>query len=110
MITPAAMAGGTDSGIEGTISVSPSRPGPQRIGETGRAPAGQVAFVVHKGEEQVAAFTTDAEGHFHVALPPGHYSVGRNDAGAAIGRWHFDTDVVTGKVTKVDWTADSGMR
>jgi hypothetical protein len=27
-----------------------------------------------------------------------------------IGRWRFEADVVAGQTTKVNWTADSGMR
>jgi hypothetical protein len=58
----------------------------------------------------VKTFTTDGEGRFQVALPPGHYVILREDAGARIGRWHFEADVVAGEMTKVNWTADSGMR
>ncbi|MGH8095486.1 MAG: hypothetical protein ACREIF_18795 [Chthoniobacterales bacterium] len=98
------------SGVEGIISVSPSRPGPQRINEPSKAPAAKTAFVVKKGAATVASFTTDAEGHFQVSLPPGHYLICREDPGAAIGHWRFEVDVVAGKMTTVDWTGDSGMR
>ena len=57
----------------------------------------------------MASFTTDGEGSFRILLPPGHYVVARPDAGL-IGHWHFETDVVAGKITKVQWTGDSGMR
>jgi hypothetical protein len=98
------------SGIEGVLSVSPSRPGPQRADAPSKAPVAKTAFVVMKGEEKVASFTTDAQGHFQVSLPAGHYLVRREDPGAAIGHWRFDVDVVAGKMTTVDWTGDSGMR
>ncbi len=98
------------SGIEGTISVSPSRPGPIRKDGPTSAPAPDLQFVVKNGESTVARFTTDAEGHFQVSLPPGHYVVLREDAGAAMGHWHFEADVIAGKVAKVQWTGDSGMR
>ena len=97
------------SGIEGVVSVSPSHPGPAREGIPNSAPAGNIAFEVKKGEEKVASFTTDGEGSFRILLPPGHYVVARPDAGL-IGHWHFETDVVAGKITKVQWTGDSGMR
>ena len=61
-------------------------------------------------KKAIASFTTDAEGHFQVPLPPGHYVISRKDAGAAIGEWRFEADVGIGKVTKVRWTGDSGMR
>ena len=97
-------------GIDGVIFVSPSRPGPQRIDVPNSAPAPNVTFVVKKENERVAFFTTDREGRFQVALPPGHYTVSREDPGARVGRWHFEADVATGQVTRVQWTGDSGMR
>ncbi len=103
--TPAA-----DSGIEGVITVSPARPGPQREGMPSKAPVADTAFVVRQGEKTVASFKTDATGRFRVTLPPGHYIVSREDSGAAIGNWRFEIDVAAGKMATVDWTADSGMR
>jgi hypothetical protein len=98
------------SGIEGTILVSPSRPGPITKDGSSVAPVGNVQFVVKAGDATVKTFTTDGEGRFQVALPPGHYAVLREGAGAGIGRWRFEADVVAGQVTKLNWTADSGMR
>jgi hypothetical protein len=99
------------SGIEGTILVSPSRPGPIRKDEgPSIAPVGNAQFVVKAGDATVKTFTTDGEGRFQVALPPGHYVVLREGAAPRIGRWRFEADVVAGQVTKVNWTADSGMR
>jgi hypothetical protein len=104
--TPAAVS----SGIEGVIMVSPSRPGPTRKDGPTSAPAGNLEFAVKKADAKVAAFTTDAEGRFRVSLPPGHYTVLREDPGAKVGHWRFETDVKPGEVTKVQWTGDSGMR
>ena len=98
------------SGIEGLIMVSPSHPGPIRKDRPNAKPAGNVKFVVKTTDAQIASFTTDAEGRFHVSLPPGHYTVTREDPGARIGRWRWEADVKSGEVTKVQWTADSGMR
>lgn len=99
------------SGIEGTISVSPTHPGPIRKGEElSVAPVRNTQFVVKAGDAIVKTFTTNGEGRFQVALPPGHYVVLRQGAGIGIGRWQFEADVVAGQVTKVNWTADSGMR
>jgi hypothetical protein len=67
-------------------------------------------FVVKAGDARVATFTTDGEGRFQVALPPGHYVIMREGASPRIGRWRFEADVVAGQMTKVNWTADSGMR
>ena len=102
--TPAA------SGIAGVIMVSPSRPGPIRKDGPSAAPAGNVEFVVKKADARVASFTTDAEGRFRVLLPPGHYTVLREDPGARIGHWRFEVEVVSGSIATVNWVADSGMR
>jgi hypothetical protein len=99
-----------DTGIDGVISVSPSRPGPQRIEVPNIAPAANLLFVVKKEDKTVATFTTDAEGRFQVRLVPGHYTVLREDPGARVGHWRFEADVVANQITKVHWTGDSGMR
>ena len=99
------------SGIEGTIAVSPIRGGPIRKGDgPSVAPVRNTEFVVKAGDAIVAKFTTDGEGRFQVALPPGRYLVAREGAVPRIGRWQFEADVVAGQMTKVNWTADSGMR
>ena len=99
------------SGIEGTVLVSPSRPGPIRKDDgPSVAPVRNAQFAVKAGDATVATFTTDGDGRFQVALPPGHYVIMREGAPPRIGRWRFEADVVAGQTTKVNWTADSGMR
>jgi hypothetical protein len=109
-VTMSQIVRATDSGIEGIISVSPARPGPTRVGEPDKVPVANTAFVVKQGDEKVTSFTTDAAGHFRLTLPPGHYIVTREEPGAAIGHWHFEVDVASGKMASVNWTGDSGMR
>ena len=100
------------SGIDGVITVSPSRPGPIRKDDPtgGAAPAGDLEFVVKSGERRVTSFKTDAEGRFHVSLPPGKYIIMREDPGARIGHWQFEAEIAPGQMLKVNWTGDSGMR
>jgi hypothetical protein len=98
------------SGIEGTVFVSPSRPGPITKDGPSVAPARNVKFLVKAGDATVKTFATDSEGRFQVALPPGHYVILREGAAPRIGRWRFEADVAAGQMTKVNWTADSGMR
>lgn len=110
LVSMAETSRGEVSGIDGVISMSPSRPGPLKKDAPETAPVGKIGFVVQRGNETVASFTTDAEGHFQVSVPPGHYTVSRQDAGAAIGHWRFEVDVVPNEVVKVNWVGDSGMR
>jgi hypothetical protein len=99
------------SGIEGTVLVSPSRPGPIRKDDgPSVAPVRNAQFAVKAGDATVKTFTTDGDGRFQVVLPPGHYVIMREGAPPRIGRWRFEADVVAGQTTKVNWTADSGMR
>ena len=98
------------SGIEGVILISPSHPGPIRKDQPNAAPAPNITFVVMRADERITSVTTDSEGRFHVSLPPGHYTVLRDDPGARIGHWRFEADVKPGEVTTVRWTADSEMR
>ena len=99
------------SGIEGMILVTPTRPGPIRKEEgASAAPVRNAQFAIKAGDATVKTFTTGNEGRFQVALPPGHYVIVREGAPPRIGRWRFEADVVAGQVTKVHWTADSGMR
>ena len=99
------------SGIEGTIVVSPTRPGPIRKEEgPSVAPVRNAQFAIKAGYGTIKTFTTDGEGRFQVVLPPGHYVIVREGAPPGIGRWRFESDVVAGQMTKVNWTADSGMR
>src|ERR1700704_5389553 len=94
------------SGIEGTIVVSPTRPGPIRKDEElSVARVSNAQFVVKAGDATVKTFTTDGDGRFQVALPPGHYVVLREEAAPRVGRWRFEADVVAGQMTKVNWTA-----
>jgi len=98
------------SGIEGVILVSPSHPGPTRLDQPNAAPAPNVTFAVMRDNARITSLTTDSEGRFRLSLPPGHYTVLRDDPGAKIGHWRFEADVKPGEVTTVRWTADSGMR
>ncbi len=98
------------SGIEGVILVSPSHPGPIRKDQPDAAPAPNVTFAVMRDNARITSLTTDSEGRFRLSLPPGHYTVLRDDPGAKIGHWRFEADVKPGEVTTVRWTADSGMR
>ena len=90
--------------------MSPSRPGPITKDGPSVARVPNVKFLVKAGDATVTTFTTDSQGRFQVALSPGHYVIVKDGPPLRIGRWRFEADVVAGQVTKVNWTADSGMR
>ena len=100
------------SGIKGTITISPIRPGPIKKDRLSSGPLAKATFVVQKQASiEIASFTTDAEGRFEVFLPPGHYRVSRKNGKSGPGFFGpFDIDVTAGKMTTVEWRCDSGMR
>jgi hypothetical protein len=102
---------GGESGIEGVITVSPARPGPIRVDESGSVPLANATFVVESKNGGVTSFTTDEQGHFRAVLPPGHYKASLKGRKSSIGHFGpFEVDVAPGKMTKVQWQCDSGIR
>ena len=108
---PAPDGGSSRSGIEGVISISPAMPGPARPGIPESQPLANMSWVVHNEKGIVTSFTTNAEGRFQVSLPPGHYTVSREQTAGSIGHFGpFNVDVAPGKMTSVEWKCDSGIR
>ena len=102
---------GGESGIDGIITISPAKPGPTRIDEAGSVPLANTAFAIESNDREVGSLTTDEKGHFRVALPPGHYKVSLKGRKTSIGRFGpFEVEVVSGKMTNVQWECDSGIR
>ena len=102
---------GGESGIEGIITISPARPGPIRADAPGSVPLASATFVVENNNAEVASFTTEDNGHFRAALPPGHYKISLKGRKSSIGRFGpFEVDVSAGKITTVQWECDSGIR
>jgi hypothetical protein len=102
---------GGESGIEGTITISPARPGPIRAGEAASVPLANTTFVVANNNGEVMSFTTDDSGRFRASLPPGHYKVSLKGRKSTIGHFGpFEVDVASGKMTKAQWECDSGIR
>jgi hypothetical protein len=100
-----------ESGIEGIITISPSQAGPSRSDAPDSKPLANTAFVVKDLKGEVASFTTDGQGQFRIPLRAGHYSISLKGRRTTI--WHFgpfEVDVVSGKMTKVQWKCDSGIR
>jgi hypothetical protein len=107
---PGQTQSGSETGIEGVLTINPARPGPIRA-DAPVSPLPNIAFAVENQKGEVASFTTDNEGRFRVSLAPGHYKVSRKGRTSSIGRYGpFEVDVVAGQMTKVQWQCDSGMR
>ena len=107
---PGQTQAGSETGIEGVITINPARPGPVRA-DAPVSPLANGAFAVENQKGEIASFTTDNEGRFRVSLAPGHYKVSLKGRTSSIGRYGpFEVDVVAGQMTKVQWQCDSGMR
>jgi hypothetical protein len=101
----------SSTGIEGVISLGPIHGGPTREGIPNSAAVANTAFVVIGEKGTAGEFTTDDTGHFHVSLPPGHYSVSIKEKKGGVGHYGpFKVDVTSGQVTKVQWSCDTGIR
>jgi hypothetical protein len=99
------------TGLEGVITVSPIRGGPSRAGIPDSGPLANVAFVVENEKGAVTSFTTDDQGKFRISLAPGHYTVSREGKKGGIGKFGpFEVDVAAGKMTRAQWTCDTGIR
>ena len=100
------------TGIEGVITVSPTRPGPIRAGSDipNAAPLPNAVFSVGNEKGVVTSFTTDSEGRFRVSLKPGHYVIVLAEHRFPRPCGPFEIDVESAKMTKVEWRCDTGMR
>ena len=111
LFSPGQTPSGAETGIEGVITISPTQPGPVRADSPVSRPFANAAFAVDNEKGQVASFTTDGQGHFRTSVPPGHYKVSMKGRKSSIGRFGpFEVDVVAGKMTRVEWQCDSGIR
>ena len=100
------------TGIEGVITVSPTRPGPIRAGSDipNAAPLPNAVFSVENEKGKVTSFTTDNQGRFRVSLKPGHYVIALAEHRFPRPCGPFEVDVESAKMTKVEWRCDTGMR
>jgi hypothetical protein len=108
---PGQTQSGSETGIEGVITISPIKAGPVRADAPSSRPLANTAFVVENQKGETTSFTTDDQGSFRTPLAPGHYKVSLKGRTSSIGRYGpFEVDVMAGQMTKVQWQCDSGMR
>ena len=100
------------TGIEGVITISPTRPGPIRAGSDvpNAAPLPNAVFSVGNEKGVVTSFTTDSEGRFRLSLKPGQYVIVLAEHRFPRPCGPFEIDVESAKMTKVEWRCDTGMR
>jgi hypothetical protein len=100
------------TGVSGTVYIAPAHPGPQRIGESGRAPMSKASIIVYDAQHRVVARSiTDASGRFAVTVSPGDYSVAVDVGAALLPRCATArASVQEGRMADVELECDSGMR
>jgi prealbumin domain-containing protein len=99
------------TGIEGIISMTPIQGGPTRQGEPDSMPLANIIFEVKQNGQVTKSFQTDDRGQFHVELKPGHYTIARKDWKGAVGFYGpFKVEITKGKMTRVEWKCDTGIR
>ena len=100
----------TGTGLEGEIRIGPPG-GPARIGVSNSKPLPNTTFVVKKGEKVVASFQTDDRGRFRISLPPGKYTVSKEQGKLKVGSYGpLAVEIIAGQMKKVQWECDSGMQ
>ena len=110
-LLPSQTQSGSETGIEGVITISPIKAGPVRADAPSSRPLANTAFVVDNQKGETVSFITDAQGRFRIALAPGHYKVSLKERTSSIGRYGpFEVDALAGQMTTVQWECDSGMR
>ena len=99
------------TGVEGLIALQNIQRGPFREGVPNSRPLANTTFLVNKGTETIASFTTDDQGRFRISLSPGHYTISKKDWKVKVGHYGpFEVDVVAGQMKKVEWNCDTGMQ
>jgi hypothetical protein len=103
-----------ESGIEGQALISPTRPGPIRMGQgPSQKPFQTTLVILTSGEgREVARLETGSDGRFRVSLPPGEYRVGPPPSSARfLPRGSEElVKVLPGQFAQVTINFDSGMR
>ncbi len=111
--SPAAWRSVHSSGIRGTIVSTGNCPGPQRKDDTScgsRPYQGPLAVRRSSDQEIVATVSSNREGNFRIAVPPGKYFITQGGE-ARYPLIHSDEIVVVkNKFTAVKLSADIGMR
>ena len=103
----------TGSGIEGTVTVGPTCPGPSSVNDTrdcSEPLSADLQVVDVSTGQQVAETSSDGQGDFQVDLPPGEYAIAVV-AGAGAGFAEpVEVTVQSGRYSEAHLVVDSGVR
>ena len=112
LLACAGASAGTMTGVSGIVYISPAHPGPQRIGESGRAPMAGAAVQVRNADRRVVVHVvTGADGRFSAPLPAGEYWLEVDVGGSVLPRCGEAHAIVQeGHVAQIELECDSGMR
>jgi hypothetical protein len=99
----------SSTGLEGTMRRGPTRPVCQ-VDQPCTAPF-KSGFKVLRGDQIVARFQSDSEGHFMIHLPPGTYAVSPDESAPLLTRADaHEVTVGPSGLTHVDLEFDTGIR
>lgn len=103
---------GAESGVSGTVTVSPARSGPQRVDEPSTKPfSGAEVQLRGTAGTIVARANADSNGKFRILAPAEQYELNIDTHRSLYPRCPGQSvQVADGQIAHVDVTCDSGMR
>ena len=99
-----------DTGVEGTVTIGPSCPVVREDQPCPDEPFQATFKVLTASGDEVTQFTTDENGQYHIALPPGNYILRTATKGVLPHTTAPAFTVTAGQFTKLDIVFDSGIR
>ena len=98
--------------VSGRVTLSPARPGPQRVGEPSARPFSAATVVLRRADgKSIARVTADARGEFVFDVAPGRYRAEIDTKGAMLPRCDgADLQITDEKRVAIEIRCDSGMR
>ncbi len=99
-----------ESGIDGTVTIGPTCPVERIESPCPDRPYEASIAVLDAAGRKVAEARSDADGRFHLALPPGVYRLVPQSAGTPPTAQEQTATVAAGGFTAVEIAYDSGIR
>ena len=98
------------SGIDGQVTLSPTCPGPQRVGQVCERPYQATISVLDGQGRVVTQIQSGADGRFHLPLPPGSYTLHPESPSMLPRAADQVVTVSAGRFTQVTIQYDTGLR